>query len=312
MKLNLPNHPKFRRLHGIMGERKSTVIGVLDLLWDFTAMYAIRGDIGRWSNEELADAMDWPGDAESLICALATARFIDVHPLHRYVIHNWCEHAPDWVKKRVQRQGLKSNLFWAADDEILPSSTWYWVNNGVGKAVSNRAEKPVEVPVQIEERFSTANGRSVEMWKNSGNNSRPPVSDIGGPAADNGSPAADNGGLLSHAKPSQAKPGEPPTFDGPQRREDGTTPLIRGKPPARNPPRKPEALLSQWSEFATLASWSSQTDCNEGQRIWRERIDDNLREIALVTIESERKAGKQQINGLDLLLGLLPATAKAL
>lgn len=43
---------------------ETVAVGLLERLWHATIVGAMRGDIGRFDNEELAEAMGWHGDAQ--------------------------------------------------------------------------------------------------------------------------------------------------------------------------------------------------------------------------------------------------------
>ncbi len=114
MKRMALDHPKIKRLESLLKIPTYSAVGVLELLWHFTVRHAIRGDVGKWSNPEIASAIGWPADdADRLINALVESRLIDVNQRHRLVIHDWPDHADDSTKKTIQKHGWK----YASDDE---------------------------------------------------------------------------------------------------------------------------------------------------------------------------------------------------
>jgi len=83
-------------------------VGIVESLIHFTGSYARLGDIGRWSDEQIANSMDWPSRrAGELIKALLDCGWIDLHtdPSIRLIVHDWQEHADDTTKKWVARSG---------------------------------------------------------------------------------------------------------------------------------------------------------------------------------------------------------------
>ncbi|HPO07385.1 MAG TPA: hypothetical protein PLZ55_01855, partial [bacterium] len=48
----------------------------------------------------------YDGDADALIEALVAEAWLDEHPVHRLVVHDWHDHCEDYLKKRVERAGL--------------------------------------------------------------------------------------------------------------------------------------------------------------------------------------------------------------
>lgn len=81
------------------------VSGLLERLWLTTASSAIRGDIGRYEDEEIAEQLGWYGDAKILIDALVARHWIDRHDVFRLVVHDWADHAPRHVCGNVAKLG---------------------------------------------------------------------------------------------------------------------------------------------------------------------------------------------------------------
>ena len=105
MKTATPDTMKFRRLQRRLGTSKAVTVGILELLWIATAKSAPQGDIGKFSNEEIAIECDYEGDPETLIGALVDCRWLDVHDDCRLVVHDWAEHAPTHVANNLKRWG---------------------------------------------------------------------------------------------------------------------------------------------------------------------------------------------------------------
>jgi hypothetical protein len=107
MKRQAIRHPKMKALARALELNRREVLGLMTLLWDFAAEYAPRGDIGRFTDGDIAEAVDWPAaNAERLITALVEVGFLNRHDDHRLIVHDWHDHAEDWVKKRLKRAGL--------------------------------------------------------------------------------------------------------------------------------------------------------------------------------------------------------------
>lgn len=100
------DHPKLRRLAKLLGVPMFSAVGVLECVWHFTARHAIRGDIGRWSDAEIADAVGWPADdAERLVNALVEAGWLDRDDALRLIVHHWHDHCDESVRKTVKKHG---------------------------------------------------------------------------------------------------------------------------------------------------------------------------------------------------------------
>lgn len=96
---------KFKRLCRRLGESKRGVVGLLELLWHGTATNCPRGDIGKFPDEEIAIMCDYGGEPAELVAALTETGWIDPCPTHRLVVHDWREHAPDYIKGSLKRWG---------------------------------------------------------------------------------------------------------------------------------------------------------------------------------------------------------------
>lgn len=115
------DNPKFKRLVralGRIGETRQDLgfavagqpvaiamaAGVLEVMWQFTAKYAPQGDIGRWRDEDIAEAVGWPvGGAPALVEALVEERWLDRSAEHRLLVHDWPEHCEDGVHMKLAR-----------------------------------------------------------------------------------------------------------------------------------------------------------------------------------------------------------------
>lgn len=94
--------PKLKRLKRRLRIPQYAAVGILESLWHMTATQAPRGDIGKWSDEDIAANLEWEGDETALIEALAGCGWLDEHPEHRLVVHDWHVHADSNVKRSPQ------------------------------------------------------------------------------------------------------------------------------------------------------------------------------------------------------------------
>ena len=99
MKRGTPDHPKAHALAVELGLDRWGVVGVLESLWHFTAYYAPAGDVGRFSDEAIAKAIGWEGDAKRLIGSLTRTRWLDRCACHRVRVHDWQAHCDQTVKR---------------------------------------------------------------------------------------------------------------------------------------------------------------------------------------------------------------------
>ncbi len=94
---------KFRLLKRRLGLPDYALVGVLESLWHLAARETPRGDIGRLSDEAILVGIDYDGDGKALLEALVAEHWLDRHPTHRLVVHDWHEHADDAVKRFIAR-----------------------------------------------------------------------------------------------------------------------------------------------------------------------------------------------------------------
>lgn len=103
MKSGTENKMKFKVLQRRLGLRHYECVGLLEALWNATVHNAPLGNIGKLTNEEIAAVIDWGGDADELIEALVATRWLDVDQEFRLIIHDWSEHAPNFLKGGMVR-----------------------------------------------------------------------------------------------------------------------------------------------------------------------------------------------------------------
>lgn len=96
------NHVKVKRLKKLLDVPLYCAMGVLESLWQLCMECCDEGDVGKFSNDEIADHIEWDGDADTLINALAESGWLDTCTERRYVVHDWFTHCPKFIHKRVQ------------------------------------------------------------------------------------------------------------------------------------------------------------------------------------------------------------------
>lgn len=105
MKSSTPESMKFKRLQRRLKVNRCVAAGLLELLWIATSKNAPQGDIGRFSNEEIAIECDWEGDHDQLVAALVDCGWLDEHDQCRLVVHDWADHCPHHVANNLKRWG---------------------------------------------------------------------------------------------------------------------------------------------------------------------------------------------------------------
>lgn len=103
MKMDGLDHPKTLDFAARLDVILPQAIGHLELLWAFVAQKTPHGNVGKWPDGAIARASQWSGDPTAFVTALCEAGFLDEHPVHRYIVHDWQEHAPRWVASKLSR-----------------------------------------------------------------------------------------------------------------------------------------------------------------------------------------------------------------
>ena len=103
---SVPNHPKFAQLKRLLGLPKGATLGWLEAVWHFTGQYAQQGNIGKFTDAEIEAWVEWDGEPGALITALVASHWLDIHPEHRLIVHDWHEHADQATKKAIGKKKL--------------------------------------------------------------------------------------------------------------------------------------------------------------------------------------------------------------
>lgn len=123
MKREAFDHPKLKLLARDLSISLSHARGIVVSLWVLTGISFPRGDIGRLTNEEIAVAIDYPGDPDELIAILNKRRLLDELSDCRLYVHDWHDHADALTHRRLVRanevfaNGYTPNLRRCTPDE---------------------------------------------------------------------------------------------------------------------------------------------------------------------------------------------------
>ena len=111
MKIGTQRNSKVTRLARLLGVSKSHAIGLLECLWGLASEVAPQGDIGTQDDDDIADHCYWPTTGKKgtsfLISALIQSGWVDTCECHRLVIHDWHEHSPSYITKKLHRNDLQ-------------------------------------------------------------------------------------------------------------------------------------------------------------------------------------------------------------
>jgi hypothetical protein len=104
MKRGTPRHPKVLELASLLDIPKYSAVGLLEMLWHFTAEFALDGDIGKFSDAAIAQALSYDGASTVLVSCLIHTRFLDMCECHRLRVHDWPDHADQTVRRVLAKR----------------------------------------------------------------------------------------------------------------------------------------------------------------------------------------------------------------
>ena len=123
VKRGAPDHWKMHELARIMKVPVKYGLpwanGVMERLWHYTAKHYPQGNIGAAPDWAICEACGWPVSIRAdrtgihltvvrqFIDALVVAKWLDTDKVHRYLVHDWPEHADSSVKKLLKEKGLQ-------------------------------------------------------------------------------------------------------------------------------------------------------------------------------------------------------------
>jgi hypothetical protein len=107
MKIATIEKLKFKNLQRRLKLPLWQAVGLLESLWKMAYRNAPAGDIGRLSNDEIAAAIEWEGNADDLVEALVETRWLDSDSVHRLLIHDWENECESWLRGNFEKHGRK-------------------------------------------------------------------------------------------------------------------------------------------------------------------------------------------------------------
>lgn len=111
-------HPKTKKLARLLGVSLPAAVGHLHYLWWWALDFAQDGMLNKFDAYDIADAMQWDGDADQLLEALRSAGYIDDTDAGLR-IHDWMDYAGKLLERREKDRSRKRA---AAEAAGVPSS----------------------------------------------------------------------------------------------------------------------------------------------------------------------------------------------
>lgn len=104
MKAGTQNHLKTKRLKRLLKIPLYRAVGILETLWLLCVDCCDEGNIGKFTDDEIADYLEWEGSPSELVRALSDSGWTDLDSHGRPVIHDWLEHCPEFIRDRVRKR----------------------------------------------------------------------------------------------------------------------------------------------------------------------------------------------------------------
>jgi len=98
---------KFKKLKRRLKLPDWQVIGILESLWKIGRTSAQAGDIGKYSNEDIAATMEYEGDHDELIKTLVETKWLVEDDQFRLYFNDWSQHIPNYLKANFARHKRK-------------------------------------------------------------------------------------------------------------------------------------------------------------------------------------------------------------
>lgn len=101
MKYQAVTHTKMANLAERLGS-KLLAVGAVESIIALAITQTPRGDIGSLTDHEIERWVGWTGKKGDLIAALIETRWLDECLDNRLIVHDWDEHAPEFIQKRAR------------------------------------------------------------------------------------------------------------------------------------------------------------------------------------------------------------------
>ncbi len=176
MKRGTPRHPKVGKLCEELGISVPTAVGILELLWHFTAEFAPQGDIGKFDDSRIEAAMLSPFRPKGkLILALIKTGWIDQDEVSRLIVHDWCDHADASVRKRLERSHV---WFVAVTPKVTGRCTATLPDGGIPPDPILSRSNPSPEPEPSHSQIDTPSLRAKPARSLGGQSVRPPSTEL--------------------------------------------------------------------------------------------------------------------------------------
>jgi len=171
MKIDGLTHPKTKELAFTLGIPLPHAIGLLELMWAFVSQQTPQGNVGKWSNQVIAGEAGWQGDAEKFVAALISVGFLDENEEHRLVVHDWSDHAPNWVHAKLKKTGrrilsedLRGDLRQAQETAHTATTSLAKPSQAKPSQAKSETRAPKRAPRQSKNQVSKPDEIDEQVW----------------------------------------------------------------------------------------------------------------------------------------------------
>lgn len=168
------HHPKTKRASRALGLSIPAMAGHLIALWLWCMDYAKHGDLSQYTNEEIADAAMWEGDAATFYQALVECKWLEATE-DKLLVHDWFEYGgklttekeKDAARKRADRASKPSTPSPPQPNNSIPDASDGCPPDGRGmsavekKREEEKRDKPPPPPAREARGFSSGPGSAL-------------------------------------------------------------------------------------------------------------------------------------------------------
>lgn len=118
--IDLPRHPKFRRLTRRLGTSTAETLGYLHLLWYYATEFAPGGVFVAQTPQDIADGCYWDGEPGEFVQALVETGWLD-ETEDGYTVHDWEEYNRLYRERAKACERMRRRRQQPEQSENIPS-----------------------------------------------------------------------------------------------------------------------------------------------------------------------------------------------
>ncbi len=146
MKAGTHNHVKMKRLKRLLAIPLYRAVGILETLWQLCIECCDEGNVGKFTDAELADYLEWEGDPSELIRSLTDAGWLDTDGSGRPSIHGWLEHCPEFIWDRIRKREARAVKSAKRDAPVRTETTYDLQEPDADRTIPDKSENVPSIP----------------------------------------------------------------------------------------------------------------------------------------------------------------------